>query len=48
VFFDRELKHEIGGKPLVVAFHLFVEALDWNAVKLGDVGVKDDPLMAEK
>jgi hypothetical protein len=31
----------------VVTFHLFVKALDWNTVKLGDVGVKNDPRMAE-
>ena len=43
----REPKGEILGKPLGVAFDLFIEALDGDAVEGGKVGVEQDGLAAQ-
>ena len=41
------MKHEIGGEALAVAFHLFVQPLDGDALELGEFLVEDHPLLAQ-
>jgi hypothetical protein len=47
MLFARELEHEIGRKPFLIAFHLFVEPLHRHAIELRNVQVEDDPTMTE-
>ena len=46
-FFGSEAKHEIFREAVAVALDLFVQAFYWHAVKLGQIAVEDDFLLAE-
>lgn len=47
VFFTRQGEKKIARKTLRIAFQLFVQAFDGNTVKLSQVGVQDDFLIAQ-
>jgi hypothetical protein len=42
------LKDEVRGKALLIALHLLVENSDRHTIKLSNIGVQDDSLMAKK
>jgi hypothetical protein len=48
VLFGCEPEGEIRRKAFPVALDLLIENLHRHAIELGNVGVEDDPLMAEK
>jgi len=42
----REPEQEIEREPLRIAFDLLIQPLDWNAVKLGQICIENDFLIA--
>jgi hypothetical protein len=44
----RQLKHEIGGKAVLVALHLLVQALGAYPVELGEIGIQHYLLTANQ
>jgi hypothetical protein len=47
IFLGSELKHEIGGESLAVTSYLFIQPLDGDVIKFGEVVIEDDPVVTE-
>ena len=48
MFLGRELEHEVGREPFLVALNLLVKMLDRHAIELSQVSVKDDPVATQE